>query len=416
MKKNIKMNLQFFSNDRVQEIEARFDAIAHEIEARGDELTVEQMTAFSAEIATLKTERSGLQTGLEQRNALLASIGEGRAAGSRVVQSFPNPAAVGESRSAETADITESIEYRTAFMNNILRGTEIPEELRADATTSTTDVGSVIPAPVLNRIIEKMEAVGMILPLVTRTSYKGGLGIPISTVKPVATWVGEGEGSDKQKLATGNVSFNYFKLRCKVAVSFEVDVMSLAIFETMLVNAIVKAMVKAMEQAIISGDGVGKPTGILTETPPAEQEIEVDELTYETLTEAEGALPVEYENDAVWCMTKKTFMRFLSMTDATGQPIARVDYGIGGKPMRILLGRSVVLCNYLATFSPTVAAGTKFAFLFDFSDYIFNTNFAMGIKKYMDNDNDDQVTRAITLADGKVVDNGSLVVLKKAAS
>lgn len=39
----------------------------------------------------------------------------------------------------------------------------------------------------------------MILPLVTRTAYKTGLSIPTSNVKPEATWVAEGAGSDKQK-------------------------------------------------------------------------------------------------------------------------------------------------------------------------------------------------------------------------
>lgn len=39
----------------------------------------------------------------------------------------------------------------------------------------------------------------MILPLVTRTAYKTGMVIPTASVKPTATWVAEGAGSDKQK-------------------------------------------------------------------------------------------------------------------------------------------------------------------------------------------------------------------------
>lgn len=37
----------------------------------------------------------------------------------------------------------------------------------------------------------------------------------------------------------------------------------------------------------------------------------------------------------------------------------------------------------------------------------------MGVKKYEDNDTDDMVTKGIMLADGKVVDTGSYVPLKK---
>ena len=36
----------------------------------------------------------------------------------------------------------------------------------------------------------------------------------------------------------------------------------------------------------------------------------------------------------VWVMTKKTFMSIEGMTDKNGQPIARVNYGMGGKPER----------------------------------------------------------------------------------
>ena len=44
---------------------------------------------------------------------------------------------------------------------------------------------------------------------------------------------------------------------------------------------------------------------------------------------------------------------------------------------------------------------------------MLNTNYAMGVKKYEDNDTDDMVTKGIMLADGKVVDKGSYVPLKK---
>ncbi|HBC92604.1 MAG TPA: phage major capsid protein, partial [Pelotomaculum sp.] len=48
--------------------------------------------------------------------------------------------------------------------------------------------------------------------------------------------------------------------------------------------------------------------------------------------------------------------------------------------------------------------------------YVLNTNLQMTIKKYEDNDTDDQVTKAIMLVDGKVVDKNSLVTLVKKAS
>ena len=314
-------------------------------------------------------------------------------------------------------DIFASTDYRKAFMNNVVRGAAIPNQFsNVDANTLTTDVGTVIPTTVMEKIIEKLEATGMILPLVTRTSYKGGLAIPLSTVKPVATWVSEGSTSDLQKKTTGSITFTYFKLRCAVSVSFATDNVTLAVFESALINNITEAMVKALEQAIITGAGATEPKGILTETPVTGQALTIANATaigYSDLIAAEAALPLEYEQDAVWCMSKKSFMAFVGMVDSQKQPIARVNYGISGKPERTLLGRTVVLNNYVSSYLGTVAANTKFAFLFAFKDYVLNTNYQMTLKKYEDNVTDDQVTKGIMLVDGKVVDKNSLVVLTK---
>ena len=52
----------------------------------------------------------------------------------------------------QTTDTTDSVEYRQAFMDYVMRGTPIPTELRAN--TLTTDVPAVIPTTLINRIME----------------------------------------------------------------------------------------------------------------------------------------------------------------------------------------------------------------------------------------------------------------------
>lgn len=314
-------------------------------------------------------------------------------------------------------DFSNSLDYRKAFMNYVTKGTAIPGEFKnAAGPTKTTDVGEMIPETVLSKIIEKMEATGMILPLVTRTSYKGGLTIPTSTVKPTATWVAEGATSEKQKKTTGSITFAYHKLRCAISNSLEVDTMALPVFETTFINNVVEAMTKALELSIIKGTGSGQPKGILTETVAEGQNIDVaagSKLEYQTLINAEAALPLAYENGAVWFMTKKTFMAFVGMVDTNGQPIARVNYGINGQADRSLLGRRVVLNDYMDLYADTVDSDKIVAFLFNPSDYVLNTNLNMTIKRYEDNDTDDLVTKALMLADGKVVDKNSLVTITK---
>lgn len=399
--------------NRRKEIEQRLAAIKAELETRAAELTAEEITALEKEVGELQTERAAIDAAVEKRNALLASI----AAGEQVAGTEPTvlrafPASNGEDEAEQGK--YGSMAYRKAFMEYVTRGAAIPAEYRTDANTKTTDVGAVVPTTILDKIISKMESVGGIYALVTKTAYKGGVSIPKQTAKPVATWVAEGNGSDKQKYAGGNITFAYHKLRCAVSVSFEVDTMSIAAFEALLVNNIVEAMLKALEAAIVAGTGNGQPTGIINSEVVAET-VEVAEISYNTLVEAEAAVPEAYENNAKWCMSKKSFMSFVGMVDANGQPIARINYGIGGKPERYLLGREVVCTEHLPNFAAAETVGKKFAFIFDFANYDLNTNYAIGIKKYEDNDNDDQITKGIMLADGKVIDGNGLVILKKIA-
>lgn len=317
----------------------------------------------------------------------------------------------------ETADMYDSIEYRKAFMNYVLNGTAIPTKfVNAAATTKTTDVGSVISPTVLNRIVEKMETTGTILPLVTKTAFAAGVTVPTSSVKPEATWVAEGAGSDTQKKTTGQIDIKGYKLRCAISMTLETSVMSLQVFETVFVNSVSEAMVKAQEKSFITGSGTGQPKGVLTEAVADGQNIDLAasaDPTYQTLVDAEAALPLAYENGAVWNMTKKTFMKFIGMVDTNKQPIARVNYGIDGRPERTLLGRRVVLNDYMTSLGAAIAKDTVVAFLFDWSDYMFNTNYNMVVKSYEDNDTEDQVTKAVMICDGKVIDKNSLVTITK---
>lgn len=344
-----------------------------------------------------------------------------------------SPVASMEMRKQKVEEGTSSVEYRKAFQKYMATG---KMESRADLTTLTTDtnVGTVIPENLVNKILETYEQLGTIYNLVTKTSYAVGQSIPVDGIKPVATWVGrntstlasstsgEGASSDALKKTLGaSIVFAHYKLRCEIRYSEEVATMTLPAFEALFVKQVGEAMLRAQEFAIVEGDGYGMPTGILSNTPDAGQTVTIAAagLDYNTLCAAEGALPVAYEGGAKWCMTKKTFMAFMGMTDDAGQPIARVNYGLNGKPERMLLGREVVIYvptagGILKDYSTSVGAGSKVAFLFDFSDYVLNTNYDLGISHAKDWDNEDHKTKAVLACDGKVIDKGSLVVLATA--
>lgn len=319
-------------------------------------------------------------------------------------------------------DVYSSLAYRKAFMKAILTRSKV--DFRADESTATTDtnISTVIPTNLANYIMEKWEQLGVIYNLVTKTSYPVGQTIPTDGAKPVATWVAEGASSDSQKKTLGGViTFSHFKLRCEIRYTEEVNTMTLPMFEALFIKQVSEAMLRAIEFAIVDGNGTSQPKGILKETPNEGQALSVaatDKLTYKLLCDVEAAIPTQYEATTKWCMTKKTFMAFMAMTDSNGQPIARVNYGIGGRTERTLLGRDVVLYipqtgSTLGNYADTVTADTVFAFLFDFGDYILNTNYNLGIQNAIDWDNEDHKTKAVLACDGKAILKDSLITLTK---
>lgn len=344
-----------------------------------------------------------------QAQAALAAL-EGRQHNPQAAQNLMNLGGTGE----QTVDDPLNTEdYRRAFMNYVAKGVPLTNQ---NQVTKSTDAGALIPTIVVEKIIEKAKSVGNILALITKTNFAGGVKVPVSQARPVATWVAEGAGSDTQKYTNGDVVFAYYKLRCAVAMTFEVANLSLDIFEAHFVQTVSDAMVEALEQAVVSGTGSGQPKGILKETPDEGQALEVaadGKLDYALLCQAEGALPEAYENGAVWLMSKKTFMEFEGMVDANGQPIARTNYTLSGKPERFLLGRPVVVNSYMPDYKGTVSGDTIFAAIFRMKDYALNYASQMTLKQYEDNQTDDTVLKAILLADGKVLDKSSLVTLTK---
>lgn len=294
-------------------------------------------------------------------------------------------------------------EYRMAFANLVTKGTPIPAELRA--STLTSDIAAAIPENLIPEIITTIETYGNILPLVTKTSYKVGQTIPVDGVKPVASWVSEGATSDKQKKTmSGSIVFGAYKLRCEISFSQEVSVQALPTFEALFVKQVGEAMAKAIEGKIVSDNAAtGSPKGILAETGKSVT-IPAEGIDYATLCAAEGELDEAYETGSKWAMNKKTFMKFVGMVDSNGQPIGRVNYGINGKPERYILGREVVVTSHLAN---------DVAFIFDFSDYVLNTSYDLGIQRKQDWDTEDHLVKGVMSVDGKVIDATSLVKLVK---
>ena len=184
-----------------------------------------------------------------------------------------------------------------------------------------------------------------------------------------------------------------------------------------------EAMVVAIEKSVITGSGSGMPKGIINHTAeiPATQQITVasaDMGKWDKWKKNVFAnIPLAYEGSGIFIMTKATFEAYIDgMVDAQGQPIGRTNYGITGSPVRRFGGYDVlcVEADYLPNYDSALADDV-FAVFVDLSEYAFNSNLQMTMKRYFDEDTDEWIDKATLIGDGKLRDANGVLLLKKGA-
>ena len=145
-------------------------------------------------------------------------------------------------------------------------------------------------------------------------------------------------------------------------------------------------------------------------------ELTADEIkTYRGWIKAKKEVPASYKKRISFILNDADFTNYIEgMVDANGQPVGRVNYGLNGEETTKVLGKDAILVedDYLPSFD-TVEDGGIFGVICDLSDYIFNSNMEIVIKRYFDEDLDQWVTKATLIGDGKMASKQSIVLLKK---
>lgn len=317
-------------------------------------------------------------------------------------------------------DKYDTVEYRKAFMNFACRGTAIPANLRA--TTATTDVTAVIPTTMVNEILTKLESYGNLYAKVRKLNIQGGVNIPVLSLKPVATWVGEKTPSEAQTLkADDTVSFSYFGLECKIAQTLLASIVTLDAFQKLFIPLAVEAIAKALDIAIINGTGVNQPTGILKDARvPAENVIELSATDMASWgawkKKVFGKMKKAYRKGE-FVMAQGTFDGYIDgMEDKNGQPIGRVNYGIDGGETYRFGGKLVetVEDDVIASYD-AAEAGAVIAVFVNLPDYVVNSNMQLTTVKWTDHDTNEEKTKVMLVVDGKLADPNGVLIIKKGA-
>lgn len=386
----------------------------------------EEIAAAEAQLAKVEDDNNDEGNG--------APAEEGRSFNPSATYAMNAPTA----RSAET-DALATMEYRRAFKNYVQNGTPSDLLKRAAGEQVSTDLGILLPSTVVQEIIKGVEGVyGQLYSRVKKTNVKGGVQYPIGAFTASMYWDGtagtdkEHGVSEKQKAGgiTAYIQFTYHIGEIRIAQSLLQTVVTVEAFEREIVKALVEAYVKAMDDAILSGDGVKQPEGILTEAAKGSAgriptkniitftaEDMADWKTWQKKLFAKVPLSMRSLRPE-FVMTADTFeANIMTLEDTNGRPVYRETYNPEtGDLVCKFKGRDVVLVEEGGFVSfDAASAGDYFGMMWvPEKAYAINSNLQFGYKKYFDEETNQTITKALVICDGKVLDGNYIYLFKKA--
>lgn len=383
---------------KLNEIRTRKEEIRSLLESDDKELNLEELRS---EIETLNKEEKEI----EERMSIANKINNNEIISKKIETNEVN----------KTMDNKlESIEYRNAFRKFIMSG-EMDEEFRSVSLVANNQ--AIVPQVVLDKIVEKIENYGNVIPEVTKTSYPAGFSVAVSQLAGPANWINEATlsttGVAIDAKTTAPLTFNAYGLAKAIGLSFFAQIETLSAFEAKVAENVGTAMAMAIESSIVAGDGSSKPTGIFTDAATTTNVVNLAaSLKYKDLINVIKGMPAAYRSNSVLIMNEDTFFELYGITDTAGQAVARVNVGIDNKPMYNILGVRVLPTDFAPSFASAqtgdvVAVGVKL------SDYILNVSHAPDLVRYEEPATRNLVLQSVALLDGKLADKNSLLAIKK---
>lgn len=383
---------------RIKEIEARLAAIKQEIEQRGAEMTAAEIDALEQETSQLTEERAGLIAAAEKRNGILNTIAQGAGVVSR---SFTQ-----QTVTEENDDPVASPEYRSAWLKQLRRLPLSDAEKRA--YSNVTGAGAeVIPTQTANEIISKIKTLAPMLNEVTLLHVKGAVKFAVEGTNNDAAIHAENAAITAAADTFTTVTLTGYEIIKLVQISDTVMTMSIAAFESWIVNMLAEAIARKIEDLLINGTGTNQPKGIdKANTWGATNSVSVGasaSLTAANVQALIGLLNAGYDRNAKFAMSKKTlFTDFMPLQDNSKNHIVTVQgnaYFVYGYP--------VLLSDYVKDHE---------AFLGDFKKVCANLAENIGVKNAYDINTNSYKYSGIAIFDCQPAIGEAIVKLVKASA
>ena len=335
-----------------------------------------------------------------------------------------------ESRSE---DKFSSMEYRKSFMAYAQRGVKDDLiidsmkafQMRSGAEANTDTLGALIPTTLIEEFINEVKKVyGQLYNKVRKLNVKGGVRFPVGELEASFRWISEDTVSPNQNGGeTEDVIFEYNIGEIRVAQSLLSSIVSLELFENEVVQIMVKAFLQGMDIGIVKGTGRGQMLGILNDSRVT-NEISMSAADMNDWTKWRknffAKLPLGYRaGEFIFPLsTVETYLE--TMADANNNPVFRqatgleVNDGDAVNPNGRFFGREISLVepDVIPDFD-SANAGDVIGIFWQPESYAINSNMAMGMRRYFDEDTNKWVNKLLVVADGKVLNPKGFYLIKK---
>jgi HK97 family phage major capsid protein len=247
-----------------------------------------------------------------------------------------------------------SDEYRLAFWNAMRKSVIVQDALQVG---TDSEGGFLVPDEFEKTLVEGLEEENIFRKIATviKTS-SGDRKIPVVASKGEASWIDEEAAIPESDNLFGQVSIGAYKLATMMKVSEELLNDSVFNVEAYIAREFARRIGAKEEEAFFTGDGKGKPTGILADNVGGQVSVTTAAPTAITLDEILDlmySLKAPYRKDAVFLMNDATVGAIRKIKDANGQYLWAPSI-VSGTP-DTLVGRSV----YTSAYMPAVKAAAK---------------------------------------------------------
>ena len=263
----------------------------------------------------------------------------------------------------------DSKEYTSAFWKQIRArdGIVTPEIRNSLRIGADTEGGYLVPDEFERMLVEALEEENIFRTIAHKmNTASGDKKIPIVSSKGSASWIDEAGAYPESDDAFGQVSIGAHKVGTMIKVSEELIHDNVFDLEGYIAKEFGRRIGAKEEEAFFSGDGSGKPLGILAATGGAQLGVTSSLITGIKLDEIIDlfySLKAPYRKNATWIVNDTTIKALRKLKDGNGQYIWQPSV-TAGTPDSIL-NRPVQTSSYM----PELTAGNKSVVFGDFSYY-----------------------------------------------